>query len=437
MSKPREKITDPIEKLRAWDPIEKLRAWFEDYYRELGFEIKVPRPNCTREELLRQEAAGSYLFYNPFTEIRKFKHFLKNGPSLPYDKIVWDFQNFGYWFWTEISGPTPRTNTSFRELSQGKLSRGITLISLVEHAIIRRVTAKREPDTFLGSPNFYCFVRTPLANAQYIAVSETTGNIVACLYSDKRTLIVGGRTVKILVPEGCSWDKQQKPAGEKKSEIVATSAVESRPPVTSALALPDKPAKPDLLEDRRVFMENFLRGFGLSVEVPKPLCSEETFKTLTARGFQLYYNPITYMEQLETFLKAAGYSDCWIVTNKAERYKITMPSTARSYWFWIEAGEKCPHLKATFTALYNIMRLSNLPEYFIFALAYELETGKLPDVETWTWLKNLFNVYENNRNCGALSAGKNSGGKINISFGTKEDLETSFSCGGGRQVFVI
>lgn len=126
--------TAPGTKKRDLDEV--YRAWFEAWYRSLGFQITVPRPNVTNREFARRAKKHQELRYEPATSEVPYEAFMRavgQGDHWTVTdegeraKIGWEPCMQGHWHWAEASDDCPRLGTTWNDLM-----RAIKLLSLEE-----------------------------------------------------------------------------------------------------------------------------------------------------------------------------------------------------------------------------------------------------------------------------------------------------------------
>lgn len=118
------------------------RYWFQNWYRELGFNLSIPFPPISDEEFKQREDLGQALFYRPPTSkvsyealmsaLGQGKHWTVTNKD-DRNKIVWEFTKRGYWFWAEVAESCPRLGKSWNNLTKKEK---LNLLSLEEYVIV-------------------------------------------------------------------------------------------------------------------------------------------------------------------------------------------------------------------------------------------------------------------------------------------------------------
>ena len=148
-------------------PTERMR-WFKDWYKTLGFDIEIPTPDISPDEIHRRSKLEipQALFYRPATKEMSYEDFMKavkQGNDWTVTKqsdhakmIGWEPTETGSWFWAEVSESCPRIGTSGNDLTAS-----IRLLSLEEYVILWHATKAltgtildRDTSTYLRTTRF-------------------------------------------------------------------------------------------------------------------------------------------------------------------------------------------------------------------------------------------------------------------------------------------
>jgi len=115
-------------------------AWTRSWYRDLGFEIKVPVPDVSDVEYERRKSLEipQAMFYRPATNEVDYESFMKTVGEgdqwsvIDPDKrklVGWELAEVGYWFWADVSAESPR-----RFMTWYGLNASIRLPTIEEYA---------------------------------------------------------------------------------------------------------------------------------------------------------------------------------------------------------------------------------------------------------------------------------------------------------------
>lgn len=155
------------ERNKTRDPVEDWWRWTEEqFYKKYGFDIQVPRPAVTCEQLVGWRQDGKQIFYRPAEFlvptsklIPAFGH--ENHWTLEegqFRKIGWEPAKDGYWFLAEAREACLRHGKTFREYEEER-PEGAELVSLEEYLIIWHVL-KDDLQMILDS-EFHTMLHTP------------------------------------------------------------------------------------------------------------------------------------------------------------------------------------------------------------------------------------------------------------------------------------
>jgi len=115
--------------------------WFQNWYRELGFNLSVPLPAVSDKEFSRRGDLGQDLFYRPSSSMASYEALMtavgqSNHWTLTHgdrEKVVWEPTATGYWFWAEVAQDCPRLGTPWNKLTKVQK---LNLLSLEEYVIV-------------------------------------------------------------------------------------------------------------------------------------------------------------------------------------------------------------------------------------------------------------------------------------------------------------
>ncbi|MBI5071769.1 hypothetical protein HZB93_02650 [Candidatus Falkowbacteria bacterium] len=170
------------ERGKTHDSVEDWRRWMEQFYKKYGFNIQVPPPGVTREQLVGWRQDGMQIFYRPSELlvptsklIQAFGH--ENHWTLEKDqvrKIGWEPAKVGYWFLAEAREACLRHGKTFKEYEEEK-PEGAELVSLEEYLIIWHVL-KDDLQMILDS-EFHTMFRTSYGIGETLYALSNINNL--------------------------------------------------------------------------------------------------------------------------------------------------------------------------------------------------------------------------------------------------------------------
>lgn len=115
-------------------------VFFIDWYKRLGFELNLPVPDISEEEYMDRKVKNQELFYRLSVKEMEYDDLMiavgqKNHFTLTEEdvreKIAWEMNEKGYWFWADVQTECPRLNQTWNGLEKS-----IKMLSLEEYIIV-------------------------------------------------------------------------------------------------------------------------------------------------------------------------------------------------------------------------------------------------------------------------------------------------------------
>lgn len=181
------------------------RDFFQNWYRELGFNLPIPFPPISDQEFNRRKKLGQALFYRPPTPEVSYEALMKvvgQGEHWTVtdkddrEKIVREPTKKGYWFWAEVAESCPRLGTSWNDLTKKEK---LNLLSLEEYVLVW--WAHKADTNFMLDTRTWSWLRTRFGRSA-LAARESAGRVRVCGWVAGRLsyscVAGGGRSAEVV-----------------------------------------------------------------------------------------------------------------------------------------------------------------------------------------------------------------------------------------------